>query len=238
MPNFEALDFKVGASLFSLKPSIFNSKVTNIKIRVPLSFFKIHLFFSTFLQMALVPLPKAFKSDLPNFQQIGSTRHLGAEVTNINIWVSFSLSHNFLHFSRITNGPRTVYVWAPMVRSCALLSKYPKIKWGCFWGGNHNYRQRRRFVKGFLGHKPYYLLRKWVCITSMWWSFAGYDLAIECNSVGPWNINIWVGRDPNLFVFVVCGLSLCRQLVQEVLESGDLYMSYLHFPSNKKHLLH
>ena len=123
MPSFEELGLKVGASLFSLKPSIFNSKVTNTKIRVRLSFFeKILLFFSTSLQMALVPIAKAFKNDLLNVQQIESTRHLGAEVTNINIWVSFSLSHNFLYFSQNTNGPCTVYVWAPIVRSCGLLS--------------------------------------------------------------------------------------------------------------------
>ena len=49
--------------------------------------------------MALTTLPKAFKTNFeksPKFEN-----HLGAEVTNINIWVPSSFSHNFLYISQM-----------------------------------------------------------------------------------------------------------------------------------------
>ena len=49
--------------------------------------------------MAFLMLPKAFKVNLKTLQKF-EISHLGANTTNINIWVPLSFSHNSLHFSQ------------------------------------------------------------------------------------------------------------------------------------------
>ena len=50
--------------------------------------------------MALATLPMAFKVNLKTLQTF-EISHLGANTTNINIWILVSFSHNFLYFSQI-----------------------------------------------------------------------------------------------------------------------------------------
>ena len=50
--------------------------------------------------MAIVPLPRVLKTILTNLDCI-KMFYLGVDVTNIQIWVLFSFSYNFLYFSPI-----------------------------------------------------------------------------------------------------------------------------------------
>jgi hypothetical protein len=50
--------------------------------------------------MTLSTPPKVFQSDFENPQKL-EISSLGAEMTNIKIWVPLNLSHNFIYFSQI-----------------------------------------------------------------------------------------------------------------------------------------
>lgn len=76
-------------------------EVPNIKIWTLLSFSRDFLrFISCFLQMTIVVLPRALKTISTILYKIGIGQ-FGAKVTNIAIWVLFSLSYKFFYFSPI-----------------------------------------------------------------------------------------------------------------------------------------